>query len=207
MATDLTTTSTADVPRPDRDAFTAARRRRRAVLAGAAAVLVVLVVAVGVVAARREVPGGQIVAEGSAPSFDLPRVGAPDERVSLAQLAGRPVVVNFWASWCVPCRKEMPALQAVADRLAGRVAFVGVNHQDGRVPAAEFQAEVGVRYPSGSDPAGEVAGRYGVLGLPTTVLIDASGNIVGRRLGEVSEEQLVELIARAFGPGIMGPTS
>ena len=70
----------------------------------------------------------------------------------------------------------------------------GINHQDGRSPAAEFQDEVEVRYPSGYDPDGAVARNFGVVGLPTTVLVDASGQMVGRRLREVSEEELLALV-------------
>ena len=133
-----------------------------------------------------------------APAFDLPRVGSERDRVRLADFAGRPVVVNFWASWCVPCRKEMPALEAVAERLSGQVAFVGVTQQDGRTAGADFEHEVGVTYPSGSDPEGTTAPAYGVGGLPTTVLIDADGRIVGRHLGALTEKTLTELVRRAF---------
>ena len=109
------------------------------------------------------------------------------------------MLFNLWATWCVPCRKEMPALQAASERLEGRVVFVGVNHQDGRSPAAEFEREVGVTYPSGYDPDGAVARDFGVVGLPTTVLVDARGRIVARSLGELTENELDELVAEAFG--------
>lgn len=174
------------------------RRRRRVVVAG-----VVVAVAAGVAVAAFSSGGTpaetRVAVEGAAPGFDLPRVGAPEERVALADVVGDPLVVNFWAAWCVPCRKEMPALQAEAERLAGQVRFVGINHQDGATTAADFEDEVGVTYPSGHDPDGGVARAYGVLGLPTTVLVDASGRIVARRLGEVTEDELARLITDAFG--------
>ena len=190
MAADLSA-DTAAVPDPH---ALRQRRRRRVVLAVVATVGVVGIGAAAGIGAK-----DRVALEGAAPYFDLPRVGVAEERVRLADFAGRPVVVNFWASWCVPCRKEMPALQATAERLEGRVVFLGVNHQDGRIPAAEFEREVGVTYPSGSDPDGAVARDFGVVGLPTTVLVDAGGRIVARSLGEVTEDELVELIAEAFG--------
>ena len=196
MATDLTTIDQAA------PAATPSRWRRwRWFLA----VGVVLVAVTGLaLTAGTGANGGRnrVSVEGEAPAFDLPRVGQPAERVTLAQFAGRPLVVNFWASWCVPCREEMPALQAVVDRLAGRVGFVGVNHQDGADAAADFERQVGVTYPSGRDSDGGVARAYGVLGLPTTVLVDPRGRIVARRLGEVNEAELLALLQEAFGRAV-----
>ena len=197
MATDLTTHTPPSVDEP---AVPPRRRRRLLVAGGVIAVLAIGAVA-GIGASRSTDPDNGVAVEGAAPAFDLPRVGAEDERLRLADFAGQPMVVNFWASWCVPCRKEMPALQAAAERLVGRVAFVGVNHQDGQSPAAEFEREVGVTYPSGYDPDGAVARDFGVVGLPTTVLVDVSGRIVARSLGELTENELDDLIADAFGIG------
>ena len=201
MATDLTAPDDPGV------AVSGPGRQRRVIVAG-----VVLSVAAAVVTAIGLSVGGsargaRVAVEGAAPMFDLPRVGAEAKRVRLADFAGRPVVVNFWASWCVPCRKEMPDLQAASQRLKPRVAFVGVNHQDARDSAAEFEREVGVRYPSGWDPDGGVARKFGVAGLPTSVLVDAKGRIVARRLGEVSERELLDLVARAFGIDAQEPPS
>ena len=197
MATDLTTYTPPSVDEP---AVPPRRRQRLLVAGGVLAVLAIGAVA-GIGASQPTDPEDRVAVEGAAPAFDLPRVGAEDERLRLADFAGQPMVVNFWASWCVPCRKEMPALQAAAERLQGRVAFVGVNHQDGQSPAAEFEREVGVTYPSGYDPDGAVARNFGVVGLPTTVLVDASGRIVARSLGELTETELDDLIADAFGIG------
>ena len=186
---------------PVADASTPLRRRRRRAVLPAVAVLALI--AIGVAAGSRagepRDAGDRVAGEGVAPAFDLPRVGVDGERVRLEDVVGRPLVVNFWASWCVPCRKEMPALQAVAQRLEGRVRFVGINDQDGSTPAAEFEARAGATYPSGYDPDGAVAREFGVFGLPTTVLVDARGRIVARRVGEVTETELEALIADAFG--------
>ena len=182
------------------------RQGRRRVLAAVAAIIALSAVAAVIVTKPGSDTPVAVKREGAAPAFDLPRLGAPGERVSLADFAGRPVVVNFWASWCVPCRKEMPAFQAVYERIGAKVAFVGVNHQDGRSAAEEFQAATGVRYPSGYDPQGKVAAAYGLFGLPTTVLID-DGRIVARKVGEVTQRELEDLIRRAFGVevGTMSP--
>lgn len=164
----------------------------------ASAVAVTAIVSVATFTRGGTSPDERITIEGAAPAFDLPRVGAPDEPVTLAAFAGKPLVINFWASWCVPCRKEMPALQRASERLAGRVVFVGINHQDIAADAAEFERNVGVTYPSGHDPGGDVARAYGVLGLPTTVFVDQSGRIVARRPGEITDEKLDRLLVAAF---------
>lgn len=176
-------------------------RRRRILFGGAVVALVT--VAAGVLAAWRGGSDG-VTDEGPAPVFDLLRVGVDGERVSLGDFTGRPVVVNFWASWCVPCREEMPALQATSERLAGRVAFVGINYQDTASSAADFEREVGAKYPSGLDGDGAVASRYAVQGLPTTVLVDARGRIVARVLGRVTQEKLLNLVDKAIGPDASG---
>ena len=113
--------------------------------------------------------------------------------VSLVSLAGRPVVVNFWASWCVPCRTEMPALEAAHERFGGRVAFVGVDHQDDRASAVRLVAQTGVTYESGFDPQGTVA-AYGLYGLPTTLLVSADGVVVAEVTGAVTEQRLLAMI-------------
>lgn len=194
LATDLTGPVTAPPLEPP-----PRRRWRRPALMLGAALAVSAVAGAAVMAGPAKPPADRVGVQGAAPSFDLARVGALGDRVRLADFRGRPLVVNFWASWCVPCRREMPALEAVADRLEGRVAFVGINHLDTAGPAADFQREVGVRYPSGFDPEGNIASAYGVVGLPTTVLIDARGRIMTRHLGGLTESALADLIRQAFG--------
>jgi thiol-disulfide isomerase/thioredoxin len=126
----------------------------------------------------------------TAPAFQLPDLRSPARTVDLAQFAGRPVVLNFWASWCVPCRTEMPALEAVQRRLGDGVAFLGVNHQDSRTAALQLVDDTGVTYPSGMDPEGQVARAYELVGLPATVLITPDGDLVATRLGAVDADEL-----------------
>lgn len=127
---------------------------------------------------------------GPAPAFALPELAEPARTVALDDFRGRPVVVNFWASWCVPCRREMPRFAEAARRLDGRVGFLGVNYKDDRAGALALAREVGLPYGSAVDADGAVGDRYGVYGMPTTVFIDGGGRIVGRYLGEMKGETL-----------------
>jgi len=109
-------------------------------------------------------------------------------------LAGRPLVVNFWASWCTPCRKEMPVLQALSQQLRGRVDFLGVDYLDQAGAARRLAAETGVTYRLAADPRGRAGAELGITGLPTTLFIDAGGVLVGRRVGELDARRLREAI-------------
>lgn len=93
----------------------------------------------------------------------------------LKALRGRPVVVNLWASWCDPCRYELPFLQRQALKRAASVAFIGVNVDDERKRAAELAAEYPMPYPSIEDPDRKIVSRYRGIGLPVTVFYDAAG--------------------------------
>lgn len=136
---------------------------------------------------------------GPAPAFALDNLIEGEPRVALEDLRGRPVVLNFWASWCVPCRREMPVLASAHRRVGDTVAFVGVNHQDNRSAALDLAAATGVAYDSGFDPHGRVARSYSLFGLPTTVFISSEGDVLERHTGELSREQLGAALARVFG--------
>lgn len=109
----------------------------------------------------------------------------------LRALRGHPVVVNLWASWCDPCRYELPFLQRQALRRAATVAFLGVNVNDGRANAAELAAEYPMPYPSFADPEEKIAGRYGAIGLPVTVFYDAAGKRQIVHQGVFASERLL----------------
>jgi len=121
-----------------------------------------------------------------------------DGRLALRELRGTPVVLNFWASWCLPCREEAPTLQAawVAQRSRG-VALLGLNMQDITDDARAFLREFGATYPNVRDGSNGVARRYGVTGLPETFFISARGDVVGHVIGVVSPVQLRDGIAAA----------
>ncbi|HEX6544554.1 MAG TPA: TlpA disulfide reductase family protein [Ktedonobacterales bacterium] len=117
--------------------------------------------------------------------------GTPDERIHLAALHGKPVVLNFWASWCEPCQAEAPVLSAAAKTYAAEgVVFIGVAFQTPQKDGQSFLKQHGIIYPSGPDPSGDILMSYGVTGLPQTVLIDRSGTIVKRFPGQITAATL-----------------
>jgi peroxiredoxin len=143
----------------------------------------------------RAIASGKIV---RAPAFRLKRLSGAGT-VSLAALRGKAVVLNFWASDCIPCKQEMPRLQRAATRWAAKgVAVVGIDVVDSRRAAQAFARKHGVTYAIGYDPLGDTAGPYGVLATPTTFFVDRRGRIVKRILGPVSEADLDAQIGHAL---------
>ena len=147
---------------------------------------------------------GEHVNEGktpAAPSFELDRLGS-DGKLSLASLRGKAVVLNFWASWCGPCKEEAPRLQEAALKWAKRgVVVVGVDSQDFTGDARRFARRYGMTYPLVHDGPGKIRDAYGVSGFPETFFVDRRGRIVGDHIqGPVSEDDLernIELALRA----------
>ena len=113
------------------------------------------------------------------------------EPFDLANLSGKVAIVNFWASWCVECRREHPAFVRVAERYQREpVALVGVIFQDDPAAARAYMQEMGGDWPNVLDPDGRIAIDYGVYGVPETFLIDASGVIRAKVVGRIDEQQL-----------------
>ena len=133
---------------------------------------------------------------GPAKSFRLPGLASGDRAVSLGDARSRPVVVNFWASWCTPCRAEMPMLAAAARHLDGRVGFIGVDENDDRAGGLGLTARAGTGYPVGFDPGGALSGPYDLMGLPTTIFVAPGGQIVARALGPLTVGSLDAALAR-----------
>jgi cytochrome c biogenesis protein CcmG/thiol:disulfide interchange protein DsbE len=109
---------------------------------------------------------------------DLDKGGAKALDAQLRALRGHPVVVNLWASWCDPCRYELPFLQRQALKRGAQVAFLGVNSGDNPDDARALSTRFPMPYPSFEDPRQAVAGRYGARGLPATAFYDARGKLV-----------------------------
>lgn len=119
------------------------------------------------------------------PEFDLSRF----ERL-LGQLEGTPVLVNFWGSWCEPCRDEAPDLASAHGSYGDRVQFLGVDILDARDGAREFMREFGWTYPSVFDPPASIRDGLGLLGQPVTLFYDAQGNLVDRWVGPIPGDEL-----------------
>ena len=121
---------------------------------------------------------------------------APDaDQFRLYDHLGAPVVINFWASWCPPCRQESPHFQRLWQRYRERgVIFVGVDIQDTEEDALAYIQEFGLTFPNVLDPDGAVSIDYGVIGLPVTFFIGADGVVLGRWVGAISEADLDEWI-------------
>ena len=148
----------------------------------------------------------------AAPRFELPviwsrtdswpqelRPALRDGKLSLEELRGWPVVVNFWASWCIPCREEAPLLTATSRAHRGRVVFLGIDMQDLRGDALAFLREFDTPYVSVYDRGDKTNRAYGTTGVPETYYLDARGRIVAHTPGQVSWrtlEQGISAIAR-----------
>lgn len=181
----------------------------------AAAIVVVITIGVGAVFGWQLVGGSTVV--------DSPLIGRPapaavlpelegDGEVALTELRGRVVVINFWASWCVPCRDEHPVLVEAARSYRDRgVVVVGVNYQDSPASASAFLDELGRgggNYPYVTDPGSRAALDFGLFGVPETFVLDRSGVIAAKITGPVSAPLLdgvIEAVLAGVRPGASAP--
>jgi cytochrome c biogenesis protein CcmG/thiol:disulfide interchange protein DsbE len=139
-----------------------------------------------------------------APGFDLPRVDG-DGTISLSSLRGRVVVLNFWASWCGPCRVEHPDLEAAWQRYREHgVVIIGVGYQDRAADALAFRRDLGGDWPLVEDPESRIALAYGVTGVPETFFVAPDGRVSGKSYGPVTYETLTEEISKVL-PGTEEP--
>jgi len=133
------------------------------------------------------------------PPFDLERLDGGT--VSNADFAGRVIVINFWASWCPPCRAEVPVLRRVEGSIDHeRVAFLGVARDDDPDDSRDFVDDHDLSFTNAIDP-GSFGRALGVQGLPTTFVVDATGHVIARHFGPISESKLTVLIADALARG------
>ena len=159
---------------------------------------------VGLLLFRAPISPGTDVLAASETALPAPVVGAPapdftlqtvdGESLRLSDLRGKVVAVNFWATWCAPCRLEMPDVQDRAERFPDRLAVIGVDFAETAEEVAAFRREVGVDFPLLLDPEADVQRLYRVLGYPTTFFIDEEGTIRFQHIGLMSGGQLDEYL-------------
>jgi cytochrome c biogenesis protein CcmG/thiol:disulfide interchange protein DsbE len=156
--------------------------------------IVVAVLLLGLLALGLLLPKPQRPQAGDpAPEFALTLFDG--SRVSLRELRGKIVVLNFWASWCAPCRNEAPALEQVWETTQDRgVVVLGVTYLDAAGASQAWIEEMGITFPSGLDPQSQISKAYAVTGVPETFLIDRQGNVAWFRIGELDAASLLEQI-------------
>lgn len=133
-----------------------------------------------------------------APAFDLEKYDGG--RISLASLKGNMVILTFWATWCAPCKVEMPTLEAAYGKHGGKgVTVVGVNYQQEKPQVKKFAESNKMTFPIVMDTDGKASDAYNVPGLPTTFFIDADGKLAGYHEGIVKPEMLEEWIVKLKG--------
>ena len=171
------------------------------------ATLVALIVVIGLVMrGGNERSGLGIISIGRAtdvrprPAPDFVLTSFDGQRIQLSDYRGRIVVLNFWATWCPPCRLEAPVLQRAAERLdSAGVTILGIDVWDEQAAAVEFLNEMGVTYPNAEDATRLIPVEFGVTGLPETFVIDRQGVLVRRWVGPLSDDDLDELLAPLLG--------
>lgn len=170
------------------------------VLYPAIAVLIGLTSLFGLAILPRLGLGGGMVGK-PAPDFTLAVAANGDAgaRMQLAELKGRPVVIDFWASWCGPCAVQAPILDRLARKYEGRgLVVLGVNIDDPPAIAKEYARRKGLSYPILVDPNDQAAAMYGVSKLPSLIVVDRQGNVSSFMTGLVDEPSLDEVIAAAM---------
>jgi len=170
-----------------------------AALIGVAALLALLIwkVAFGrTTGAADELAEGKLV---HAPAFTLDRLDR-NGQLAVADLRGKAVVVNFWASWCIPCRDEAPVLQKTYERYRDQgLVVLGVDVNDFRQDARRFMKRYGLSYPVVYDGKGSTVGKWGVRGFPETFFVDRSGHLVGERIqGGIDTERNKDTFAKGI---------
>jgi cytochrome c biogenesis protein CcmG, thiol:disulfide interchange protein DsbE len=182
----------AQVPRSVAGRLRRMNRQSKIVLAGAAAALVLIAAMTAVTLGSKPAPQAQPAAK----AFTVSMLGHSGQNVSLAQYAGRPLIINFFASWCTPCKRETPLLAKFYAAHHGRDLIIGIDANDSSGPAQKFVQAAGVTYPVGVDPfPAPVTTSYGVYGLPQTFFLNAKHHIVKHVIGTVTVTDLNQGIA------------
>jgi thiol-disulfide isomerase/thioredoxin len=133
----------------------------------------------------------------SAPTAEFERFDGT--KATFADYKGTPLVVNFFASWCAPCVREMPDLQKVHSELGDKVAFLGMNNQDRASDGEAIAKQAGVTYDLARDPKGDFLSAFGGIVMPTTVFISADGKVLEVHNGAFSADDLRSEVHKLFG--------
>lgn len=151
---------------------------------------------VGTMVVKMQSPESTAMQGQPAPEFTLPLFDQFDqEQISLADLRGQVVVINFWASWCVECYKEAELLEKTwREHKDQDVVFLGVDYLDTEKDALAYMAQYGITYPSGPDIGSKISKNYGITGVPETFFIDRDGNIAHVQIGPIEKDQLYALL-------------
>ncbi len=138
--------------------------------------------------------------------LDVGTASSPENgEFRLSDHEGVPVVINFWASWCPPCRQESPSFERLWRLYQDTgIQFVGVDIQDEVSDAEEYVREFGLTFPNGVDPDGAITVEYGVIGLPVTFFIGSSGIVEGRWVGAITEDKLEEWVKMLLADSTQG---
>lgn len=130
------------------------------------------------------------------PHLALPCLARPDQSVTVSATHGRPEIINVWASWCGPCRRELPLLERAHRTVGDAVLFLGVDVRDSRPRALAFLAAHGISYPQVYDETGSVARAFRFAGVPDTVVVSSGGRVVYRHAGELDATALEAALAK-----------
>jgi cytochrome c biogenesis protein CcmG/thiol:disulfide interchange protein DsbE len=176
--------------------------------AGQAVALVAVVALLGLliwkIAKRDDGLAGDL-AQGRNPTppateYELLNTADAGKKVSIADFKGKAVVVNFWASWCIPCKEETPYLQSIYEKYKGKgLVVLGIDNEDLRSDARRFLERYGVTYPAVYSKGASASGKWGVTGYPETFFVDRAGKLVGERISGAVD---IERNQEAFQEGI-----
>jgi cytochrome c biogenesis protein CcmG/thiol:disulfide interchange protein DsbE len=182
---------------------TSSQTKTSSVVWRVAALLVVvgLVIAMGLQLSARN---ASRPTSGPAPDFAMPFYAGYDgglgrPQVRLADLRGQVVLVNFWASWCVPCRDEQPVLEKVWQQYRDKgVVFLGIDYVDTEPAALQYLKDFGVTYPNGPDLGTKISPKYHITGVPESFLVDRTGKIVWVKISPIAEAELTTQLNAAL---------
>ena len=174
---------------------------RKPILIGSVVVLVLLLVGLGAVGLMRQASDKRPTAGNPAPDFSIGLYenyqAGQSATVALSQLKGKVVLVNFWASWCIPCKDEAPALQAIHEKYSDRgVVLLGINYLDTEREALGFLSTYGISYANGIDLKQQIAHQYRITGVPETFIVDKKGVLRETFIQPITERQLADILDR-----------